>query len=53
MKKLIIIPDSILKDLQHLAVNDGKSLTKFITKVLENEVEKSQKIKIPTPPGNN
>ena len=45
MKKLIIIPDLILKDLQHLAVNEGKSLSKFITKVLENEVEKSQKNK--------
>jgi hypothetical protein len=43
MKKLIDIPDELLKDLKILAVKEGKDLKNFIQDNLKSLVEKSKR----------
>ena len=43
MKKLIEIPDEIVKDLKHLAIEADMSLFAFITKILVDYVKRRKK----------
>lgn len=45
MKKLIDLPDEIIKDLKHLAVEENLSLSSYIKSVLISKVNSEKNLK--------